>query len=68
MIKERQTVAAERRSKAERRAEFFAARDAAFEKAGLPVPRVVERDGMRIESRGTCPGGWQGQGKRFPRI
>lgn len=47
----------ERKEKACRRAEFFAARDAAFEKAGQPVPRIEERDGVRIERRGTCVGG-----------
>ena len=39
-------------SSAARRKAFFAARDAAFERAGLPIPRIVERDGMRIEYRG----------------
>ena len=46
-----------RREKAARRAAFFAARDAAFEKAGQPVPRIEERGGVRIERRGTCVGG-----------
>ena len=49
--------AAERKEKARRRAEFFAARDAAFEKAGLPIPRIEERGGVRVERRGTCVGG-----------
>lgn len=48
---------AEKAAKARRRAEFFAARDAAFEKAGQPVPRIEERGGVRIERRGTCVGG-----------
>ena len=47
----------ERRKKARRRAEFFAARDAAFERAGLPIPKIEERGGIRIERRGTCVGG-----------
>ena len=47
----------ERRAKARRRAEFFAARDAAFERAGLPVPKIEERGGVRVERRGTCAGG-----------
>ena len=47
----------ERKEKARRRAEFFAARDAAFERAGLPVPRIEERGGVRVERRGTCVGG-----------
>jgi len=47
----------ERRAKARRRAAFFAARDAAFERAGLPIPKIEERGGVRIESRGTCVGG-----------
>ena len=46
-----------RREKARRRAAFFAARDAAFEKAGLPIPRIEERGGVRVERRGTCVGG-----------
>ena len=49
--------AAERKEKARRRAEFFAARDAAFERAGLPIPRIEERGGVRVERRGTCVGG-----------
>ena len=55
--KRRQTAAEERKEKARRRAEFFAARDAAFERAGLPVPRIEERGGVRVERRGTCVGG-----------
>ena len=42
----------ERRKKARRRAAFFAARDAAFERAGLPVPKIEIRDGVRVETRG----------------
>ncbi len=52
--KRRHTAAAERKEKARRRAEFFAARDAAFERAGLPIPKIEERGGVRIERRGTC--------------
>ena len=47
----------ERRKKARRRAEFFAARDAAFERAGLPIPEIIERNGIIIERRGTVPAG-----------
>ena len=47
----------EREEKARRRAEFFAARDAAFERAGLPIPKIEIRDGVRVERRGTCVGG-----------
>ena len=47
---------AERAAKARRRAAFFAARDAAFERAGLPIPKIVVRDGVRFESRGTIAG------------
>lgn len=47
----------ERREKARRRAEFFAARDAAFERAGLPIPKIEIRNGVIIERRGTCVGG-----------
>jgi len=54
---QRLTLAAERKEKARRRAEFFAARDAAFEKAGLPIPKIEERGGVRVERRGTCVGG-----------
>lgn len=45
---------AERAAKARRRAEFFAARDAAFERAGLPVPKIEIRNGVRVETRGQC--------------
>ena len=55
--KQRQTFAEERKEKARRRAEFFAARDAAFERAGLPTPKIEERGGVRIESRGTIAWG-----------
>lgn len=48
---------AERAAKARRRAEFLAARDAAFERAGLPTPKIEERGGVRVERRGTCVGG-----------
>ena len=47
----------ERREKARRRAEFFATRDAAFERAGLPIPKIIERNGIVIERRGTVPAG-----------
>ena len=53
---QRMILAAERKEKARRRAKFFAARDAAFEKAGLPIPKIEERGGVRIERRGTCVG------------
>ena len=48
---------AERAAKARRRAAFFAARDAAFERAGLPIPKIVVRNGVRIERRGTIAWG-----------
>jgi hypothetical protein len=54
---QRMTAAAERKEKARRRAEFFAARDRAFERAGLPIPKIEERGGVRVERRGTCVGG-----------
>lgn len=54
--KQRHTAAAERKEKARRRAAFFAARDAAFERAGLPIPKIEERGGVRIESRGVIAG------------
>lgn len=53
----RPTAAAERKEKVRRRAEFLAARDAAFEKAGQPIPKIEERGGVRVERRGTCVGG-----------
>lgn len=55
--KRRHTAAAERKEKARRRAAFFAARDRAFEKAGLPIPKIEERGSVRVERRGTCVGG-----------
>lgn len=54
---QRMTLAEKRKAKARRRAEFFAARDAAFERAGLPIPKIVVRNGMRIENRGTIAWG-----------
>ena len=53
----RVSLAAERKEKARRRAEFFAARDAAFERAGLPIPKIEIRNGVRIENRGTIAWG-----------
>ena len=47
---------AERAAKARRRAAFFAARDADFERAGLPIPKIVVRNGVRIENRGVVAG------------
>ena len=46
----------ERREKARRRAEFFAARDRAFARAGLPIPKIEIRNGVRIENRGVVAG------------
>ena len=47
----------EARAKARERARFFAARDRAFERAGLPKPIVIKSsDGLRIERRGHCGG------------
>ena len=54
---QRMTFAEERKEKARRRAAFFAARDRAFERAGLPIPKIVVRNGVRIESRGTIAWG-----------
>lgn len=53
---QRMTLAEKRKEKARRRAEFFAARDAAFERAGLPIPKIEVRNGVRIESRGVIAG------------
>ena len=44
----------ERREKARRRAEFFAARDAIAPK---PKIEIIERNGIIIERRGTVPAG-----------
>lgn len=52
----RKTIGQEREEKARRRAAFFAARDRAFERAGLPIPKIVVRNGVRIESRGVIAG------------
>ena len=49
---QRMTFAEEREEKARRRAAFFAARDAAFERAGLPIPKIEIRNGVRVETRG----------------
>lgn len=54
---QRLTLAAEHEEKARRRAAFFAARDAAFERAGLPIPKIEIRNGILIESRGTIAWG-----------
>ena len=48
-------AAAERKEKARRRAAFFAARDAAFERAGLPIPKIEVRGGVVTERRGQVP-------------
>ena len=53
---QRMTLAEKRKEKARRRAAFFAARDAAFERAGLPIPKIEVRNGVRIESRGVIAG------------
>ena len=58
----RNVAAAERKEKARRRAEFFAARDRAFERAGLPIPKIEERNGIIIERRGTVPAGCHAAG------
>lgn len=47
---------AEKAVKARRRAAFFAARDRAFERAGLPIPKIEIRNGVRFENRGTIAG------------
>ena len=49
----------EKRERERRRAEFFAARDAAFARIGLPPPRItVNADGARTEHRGGSFGSW----------
>lgn len=47
----------EARAKARERARFFAARDRAFARAGLPKPIVIKTsDGVLVERRGRCGG------------
>ena len=53
---QRMTLAEKRKEKARRRAAFFAARDRAFERAGLPIPKIEVRNGVRIENRGVVAG------------
>ena len=51
--KHRRVMQRRNAEKARRLREFLAARDAAFERAGLPVPKIEVRDGKIIETRGT---------------
>ena len=53
----RRRLLSEKKSAARRRAEFFAARDAAFARAGLPPPRIEVEGGVVTEYRGRCAGG-----------
>lgn len=47
----------EARAKARERARFFAARDRAFARAGLPKPIITKAsDGVIVEQRGRCGG------------
>jgi len=56
--KKRKADESKRNEKANRRAAFFAERDAAFERLGLPPERVtIAANGMRIVTRGSCFGG-----------
>ena len=56
--KKRKADADKRKEKLDRRAAFFAARDAAFESIGLPPERVtISANGRRIVTRGSCFGG-----------
>lgn len=54
--------AAERRAKARRRAQFLAARDRAYSRAGFFPPKIEVRNGVRIERRGTVPAGFRAAG------
>ena len=51
--KHRRVMLRRNADKARRLREFLAARDAAFERAGLPVPKIEVRDGKIIETRGN---------------
>ncbi len=56
--KKRKADADARKEKMNRRAAFFAERDAAFESIGLPPERVtIGANGQRIVTRGSCFGG-----------
>jgi hypothetical protein len=56
--KKRKNDESKRKEKLDRRAAFFAARDAAFESIGLPPERVTRgANGQRIVTRGSCFGG-----------
>jgi hypothetical protein len=56
--KKRKNDESKRKEKANRRAAFFAARDAAFNSLGLPPERVtIAANGRRIVTRGSCFGG-----------
>jgi hypothetical protein len=56
--KKRKADADKRKEKQDRRAAFFAKRDAAFERLGLPPERVtIAANGRRIVTRGSCFGG-----------
>ncbi len=56
--KKRKADADKRKEKLDRRAAFFAARDAVFESIGLPPERVtIAANGRRIVTRGSCFGG-----------
>ena len=53
--------------KARRLREFLAARDAAFERAGLPVPKIEVRDGKIIETRGNVTVASWAKGRYYER-
>ena len=59
------TLAEKLKEKARRRAAFFAARDAAFERAGLPIPKIEIRNGVRVETRGRVCGSPVGAARRI---
>ena len=61
--KHRRVMLKRNAEKARRVREFLAARDAAFEKAGLPAAKIEVRDGKIIETRGNVTVASWGEGE-----
>ncbi len=58
----RERMRKQRVARRKERDEYLARRDLEYRSLHTPV-KVSESYGIRTESRGTCPGGWQGRGK-----